>query len=136
MKEFKVTTTGTSYTVKKLSAGKKYSFKVRAYTADKTYGEFSSAINTATLLSTVTGLKTTKTAANYIKLSWKKVSSADKYIVEIYKGGEWIKYKTVTTNSQMKKLWTFTKVIIHILKKAITMQSMLQRNSVGKQYRV
>ena len=93
------TTTGTSYTVKKLSAGKKYSFKVRAYTADKTYGEFSSAINTATLLPTVTGLKTTKTSASYIKLSWKKVSSADKYMVEIYKGGEWIKYKTVTTNS-------------------------------------
>ncbi len=103
------TTTGTSYTVKKLSAASEYSFKVRAYTADKTCGDFSSAIKTATLLKTVSGLKTEKTSTSYIKLSWKKVSSADKYIVEIYKGGQWVKYKTVTTNAvTVKSLSTGT----------------------------
>ncbi len=93
------TTTSTSYTVKKLSSCKSYSFKVRAYTSDKSYGDFSSAIKTATLLSKVTGVKTTKTSSSYIKLSWKKVSSADKYIVEVYKGGEWKKYKTTASTS-------------------------------------
>ncbi len=93
------TTKSTAYTVKKLSSCNSYSFKVRAYTKDKSYGDFSSAIKTATLPSKVTGIRTAKTSSTYIKLSWKKVSSADKYMVEVYKGGEWVKYKTTTSTS-------------------------------------
>lgn len=93
----KVTTT--SATLTGLSSCESYSFRVRAYTADDVYGDYSSAIRTATKPLKVTGIKTEKTSSTYIKLSWKKVSSADKYVVEIYKGGEWVKYKTTTAAS-------------------------------------
>lgn len=93
------TVTSASYTVTGLDSCESYSFKVRAYNAQGNYGDFSSALKVSTLPSKVTGIETVKTSATYIKFSWDKVSSADKYIVYIYKNGEWTKYKTTTSTA-------------------------------------
>ncbi len=91
--------TSTSCTLTGLNPAESYSFRVRAYVDGGVYGDYSSAVRTVTLPSKVTGIKTEKTSSSYIKLSWKKVSTADKYIVEVYKGGQWVKYKTTTAAS-------------------------------------
>ena len=92
--------TATACTLTELTPGKEYTFKVRAYVDGDIYGDFSSGIRTTTLLSKVKNLKTAKTAATSIKLSWSKVKNADKYVVEIYKSGKWTKYgKTLTGTS-------------------------------------
>ena len=99
-------TTKTSYTVKKLKAGTKYKFKVRAYKTvnkKKYYGSYSSELQTATKTSTpkITSLTTGSKKAN---LKWKKVSGATGY--EIYmatsKNGKYSKVKTITKSSTVK----------------------------------
>ena len=99
-------TTKTSYTVKKLKAGTKYKFKVKAYKTvnkKKYYGSYSSELQTATKTSTpkITSLTTGSKKAN---LKWKKVSGATGY--EIYmatsKNGKYSKVKTITKSSTVK----------------------------------
>ena len=99
-------TTKTSYTVKKLKAGTKYKFKVRAYKTvnkKKYYGSYSSELQTATKTSTpkITSVTTGSKKAN---LKWKKVSGATGY--EIYmatsKNGKYSKIKTITKASTGK----------------------------------
>lgn len=99
-------TTKTSYTVKKLKAGTKYKFKVRAYKTvnkKKYYGSYSSELQTATKTSTpkITSVTTGSKKAN---LKWKKVSGATGY--EIYmatsKNGKYSKVKTITKSSTVK----------------------------------
>lgn len=91
--------TATSCVLSGLTPGSEYTFKVRAYSQGDVYGDFSSGIRTATMLSKVKNLKTTKTAATSISLSWSKVKNADKYVVEVYKNKKWTKYKSVTSTS-------------------------------------
>ena len=99
-------TTKTSYTVKKLKAGTKYKFKVKAYktvSKKKYYGSYSSELQTATKTSTpkITSVTTGSKKAN---LKWKKVSGATGY--EIYmatsKNGKYSKVKTITKSSTVK----------------------------------
>ena len=99
-------TTKTSYTVKKLKAGTKYKFKVKAYKTvnkKKYYGSYSSELQTATKTSTpkITSLTTGSKKAN---LKWKKVSGATGY--EVYmatsKNGKYSKVKTITKSSTVK----------------------------------
>ena len=99
-------TTKTSYTVKKLKAGTKYKFKVRAYKTvnkKKYYGSYSSELQTATKTSTpkITSVTTGSKKAN---LKWKKVSGATGY--EVYmatsKNGKYSKVKTITKSSTVK----------------------------------
>ena len=91
--------TSTSCKITGLDTCTEYTFKVRAYAEGEVYGDLSSGVKTTTLPSKVKSLKTEKTSASYIKISWKKVSGADKYIVYIYKGGEWVKYKSTTSTA-------------------------------------
>lgn len=92
--------TATTCNLTGLTAGKEYTFKVRAYVEGDVYGDFSSGIRATTLLPKVKNLKTAKTSATSISLSWSKVKNADKYVVEIYKNGKWTKYgKTLTGTS-------------------------------------
>ncbi len=93
------TVTATTCNLTGLTPGKEYTFKVRAYVDGEVYGDFSSGIRTTTLLSKVKNLKTSKTAATSISLSWSKVKNADKYVVEVYKNKKWTKYKSVTSTS-------------------------------------
>ena len=90
----------TSYKKTKLSQGKTYYFKVRAYKTRnnlKVYGEYSSILTTNTKIVTPTITKLTSGTQN-ATLKWKKVSGATGY--EIYmatsKNGKYKKVKTIT----------------------------------------
>jgi len=93
----------TTYKKTKLSAGKNYYFKVRAYKTvknKKNYGAYGAVLSTATKTKTPSISKAT--AGNYkITLKWKKVSGASGY--EIYmatsKNGKYSKIKTITKGS-------------------------------------
>lgn len=80
------TTTSKSYTVKKLSAAKTYSYAVKAIAvvSKKTYtGDYSSVLTVSTAPATVTGVKVSyKAGETSATVSWKKVSGASGY--EIY----------------------------------------------------
>lgn len=94
------TTTSKSFTVKNLTAGTYYSYKVRAfysYNDKKTYGSFSSAVSTVTNLDKVTGLAVQNATENGYTLKWNKVNGADKYYVYKLNGSSW-KYVTAVTS--------------------------------------
>lgn len=79
-------TTSTSYTNKKLTAGKTYYYKVTASTvvSKKTYtSDYSSKVTASTNPAKVTSLKATATS-NTVKLTWAKVSGASTYTVYSY----------------------------------------------------
>lgn len=94
-------TTGTSYTVSKLTANTKYYFKVRAYkkvAGSYQYGEYAS-VTPYTALPKVAGLKIKKATTSAITLTWTKVTGAAGYQVYQYKGGKWVRLGNATTNS-------------------------------------
>lgn len=92
--------TATSYTVKKLKASTRYSFRVRAYYNSKNYGEYSATLKEYTNLPKVTGLKVTASTTSSVKLTWSKVSGATSYVVYRSTDGKtWKKIKTTTATS-------------------------------------
>lgn len=92
-----VTTKKTSATIKNLKAGKKYSFKVTAVTKSKKYTSITTIENTLKKVTAKVKSKTDKT----VKLSWKKNTNADGYIVykKTSKSGKWKIAKTVKDNN-------------------------------------
>ena len=66
-----------------------YKVRVRAY-KDDLYGDYSYITVTA-VLSPVTDIKVVSAKSNSITVKWGKNASADGYMVEIYKGGKWVK---------------------------------------------
>ena len=95
-----------SYTVSKLTAGKKYQFRVTALDSTKKIaGKASTVLKTGTLTSapTVT-VKSTKSKTAVA--SWKKVTGASKYIV--YKSTDGKKWTKVTTTTKLT--YTLTKL--------------------------
>ncbi len=112
----------TSYTVKKLKAGKKYSFKVRGYSkenGEKYYGEWKT-IETSTLpkSTTLSSVKSEKKKALTVK--WKKQSAATGYQVQY------------STNSKFKKSATKTVTV----KKNKQTSSKISKLKSGKKYYV
>ncbi len=96
--------TTNSCNVKKLSANKTYSFKVRAVIklhGNIYYGAYSSVYTAYTSLADVKNLKISNVTTSSYKLSWSKVSGAKGY--EIYKYDsetkKYVKIKTVTETS-------------------------------------
>lgn len=78
---------GTSYTDKKLRAGCKYRYKVRAYRKNGNFtaaGEFNGELSAITKPVKVTGLEVSAQSSSQIKLSWKKVNGASGYQVYRY----------------------------------------------------
>lgn len=96
-------TTSTSYTVKGLTTGTTYKFRVRAYDErlllSTLYGSASATISAKPLPANVTGLKATGKTNKTLDLTWTKVSGASGYVIQYYKGSAWTNLKTVTTNS-------------------------------------
>ena len=86
----------TTYTVRKLSSGRTYRFRVRAYRA----GEYSSYtyLNVNTRPYTTTGMKSKSVTKNSIVLQWNKNTSADGYSIEKYDGKKWVQVKRYTSN--------------------------------------
>ena len=97
----KITTTiKTTYTIKNLKAGTKYTYLVRAYTKSNgktVWADYSAkdAFYTATKPSTSSKVTATQTT-NTIKLTWNKVSGATGYRVYVYKNNKWTKLTSTT----------------------------------------
>lgn len=93
------TTTKTTYTAKKLSSGKKYTFAVKAYAKKNFLSDYSSKVATYTLPAAVKNLTATADT-NSAVLNWSKVSNATGYIVYKYDTSS-KKYTKVATTKKL-----------------------------------
>lgn len=89
-----------SWTNKKLTTGKRYYYKVRAYKG-KQKGSFSAKKSGVPKLTKTSGVKASTTSSSAIKISWKKTSGATGY--QVYratsKSGSYSKVKTTSSAS-------------------------------------
>ena len=77
-----------------LKASTAYKFRVRAYKmSGKTalYGDYSAVVTAMTNPSIVKGVKIAGKAKDALRINWTKNASAQGYIVEMYKGGKWVR---------------------------------------------
>lgn len=113
------TTTGTSVTVKKLSAGKNYQFRVRAVSKLNKYGDFSAVLKTGTQTKAVSGVKLKSSKSKQVAVSWSKASGAKKYIVQYSTDKNFkksVKSTTVTKNkATLKKLKGGKKIYVRVI---------------------
>ncbi len=112
----------TSYTIKKLKAGKKYTFKVRGYSkenGEKYYGEWKT-IETSTLPKSTSLSSVKSTKKKTLTVKWKKQSAATGYQVQY------------STNSKFKKSATKTLTV----KKNKQTSSKISKLKSGKKYYV
>ena len=85
-----------------LKASTVYKFRVRAYKmSGKTalYGNYSATVTARTNPSIMKGVKIGGKAKNALRVNWTKNASAQGYIVEMYKGGKWVRVAKITNNS-------------------------------------
>ena len=79
-----------------------YKFRVRAYKmSGKTalYGNYSATVTARTNPSIVKGVKIGGKAKDALRVNWTKNSSAQGYIVEMYKGGKWVRVAKITNGN-------------------------------------
>ncbi len=107
----KVSAGTTSYTFKNLKPGTKYTFKVQA--VDSVYGASGTAsVVGVTNPDKVTGIKVGSATTNSLKVSWKAVSGASGYIVEVYDSAKkaYVRAgKTSNLSLTVKDLSSYTK---------------------------
>ncbi len=92
----------TTYRASGLKASTVYKFRVRAYKmSGKTalYGNYSATVAARTNPSVVKGVKIAGKAKDALRINWTKNASAQGYIVEMYKGGKWVRVAKITNNS-------------------------------------
>ena len=92
----------TTYRVTGLAAGTAYKFRIRAYKmSGKTalYSGYSATLAVRTNPSKVSGVKIGGRASTALRLNWSKNTSADGYIIEIYKNGKWVRAAKLTSNA-------------------------------------
>ena len=85
-----------------LKASKVYKFRVRAYKmSGKTalYGNFSATVTARTNPSIMKGVKIAGKAKDALRVNWTKNASAQGYIVEMYKGGKWVRVAKITNGN-------------------------------------
>ena len=85
-----------------LKASSVYKFRVRAYKmGGKTalYGNYSATVTARTNPSIVKGVKIAGKAKDALRVNWTKNASAQGYIVEMYKGGKWVRVAKIANNS-------------------------------------
>ena len=85
-----------------LKASTVYKFRVRAYKMSGStalYGNFSATVTVRTNPSVMKGVKIGGKAKDALRVNWTKNSSAQGYIVEMYKGGKWVRVAKITNNS-------------------------------------
>ena len=99
----KITSNGTTtYRASGLSASTVYKFRVRAYKmSGKTalYGNYSATVTARTNPSVMTGVKIGGKAKDALRVNWTKNASAQGYIVEMYKGGKWVRVAKITNGN-------------------------------------
>ena len=92
----------TTYRAEGLKASTVYKLRVRAYKMDGTaayYGNYSAEVTARTNPSVIKGAKLAGRAADALRISWDRNTSADGYIVEVYKDGAWARAGKITTDS-------------------------------------
>ena len=85
-----------------LKASTVYKFRVRAYKmSGKTalYGNFSATVIARTNPSVMKGVKIGGKAKDALRVNWTKNASAQGYIVEMYKGGKWVRVAKITNGN-------------------------------------
>ena len=85
-----------------LKASTVYKFRVRAYKMSGStalYGNYSATVTARTNPSIVKGVKIGGKAKDALRVNWAKNSSAQGYIVEIYKGGKWVRVAKITNGN-------------------------------------
>ena len=85
-----------------LKASTVYKFRVRAYKMSGStalYGNYSATVTARTNPSVVKGVKIGGKAKDALRVNWTKNSSAQGYIVEMYKGGKWIRVAKITNGN-------------------------------------
>ena len=85
-----------------LKASTVYKFRVRAYKmSGKTalYGNYSATVMARTNPSVVKGVKIGGKAKDALRVNWTKNTSAQGYIVEMYKGGKWLRVAKITNSN-------------------------------------
>ena len=85
-----------------LKASSVYKFRVRAYKmSGKTalYGNYSATVTARTNPSIVKGVKIGGKAKDALRVNWTKNASAQGYIVEMYKGGKWLRVAKITNGN-------------------------------------
>ena len=85
-----------------LKASTVYKFRVRAYKmSGKTalYGNYSATVTARTNPSVMKGVKIGGKAKNALRIIWTKNASAQGYIVEMYKGGKWVRVAKITNGN-------------------------------------
>ena len=85
-----------------LKASTVYKFRVRAYKmSGKTalYGNFSATVTARTNPSIMKGVKIGGKAKDALRVNWTKNASAQGYIVEMYKGGKWVRVAKITNGN-------------------------------------
>ena len=84
-----------------LKAGAVYKFRVRAYKMSGStalYGNYSATVTARTNPSVIKGVKLGGSAADALRINWSKNASADGYIVEMYKGGKWVRVAKIANS--------------------------------------
>ena len=85
-----------------LKASSVYKFRVRAYKmSGKTalYSNYSATVTARTNPSVMKGVKIGGKAKDALRVNWTKNTSAQGYIVEMYRGGKWVRVAKITNNS-------------------------------------
>ncbi len=85
-----------------LSASSVYKFRVRAYKMSGStalYGNYSATVTARTNPSIVKGVKIGGKAKDALRVNWAKNASAQGYIVEMYKGGKWVRVAKITNGN-------------------------------------
>ena len=84
-----------------LKASTVYKFRVKAYKMSGStalYGNYSATVTARTNPSVIKGVKLGGRAADALRINWSKNASADGYIVEMYKGGKWVRVAKITNS--------------------------------------
>ena len=92
----------TTFRKARLSASTVYKFRVRAYKmSGKTalYGNYSTTVTARTNPSIMKGVKIGGKAKDALRVNWTKNTSAQGYIVEMYKGGKWVRVAKITNGN-------------------------------------
>ncbi len=92
----------TTYRASGLKASTAYKFRVKAYKmSGKTalYGNYSATVTARTNPSVMTGVKIGGKAKDALRVNWTKNASAQGYIVEMYKGGKWVRVAKIANGN-------------------------------------
>ena len=85
-----------------LKASNVYKFRVRAYKMSGStalYGNYSATVTARTNPSIMKGVKIGGKAKDALRVNWTKNASAQGYIVEMYKGGKWVRVAKITNGN-------------------------------------